>query len=127
MARILIADDDVILIEMLRFRLEAAGHLVDVVYDGKAALDRAIELVPDLIVIDAMMPVLSGLDLVTRLKADPKLASIPVVMLTARKGGADISAALDRGVDAYLTKPFVPHELLRRIESLLMPAEGAGE
>ena len=122
MARILIADDDVILVEMLRFRLEAVSHEVISALDGLAALETAAETRPDLIVLDSMMPVISGPEVLARLKANENLKDIPVVMLTARKGESDIVAALKSGVDEYLTKPFIPQELLVRIENLLARA-----
>ena len=122
MARILIADDDVILVEMLRFRLEAAAHEVVAALDGQAALASAGAQRPDLIVLDSMMPVISGPAVLARLKADPNLNDVPVVMLTARKGESDVVAALKSGVDEYLTKPFIPQELMVRIENLLARA-----
>tara|TARA_R110002124_G_scaffold287205_1_gene471200 strand:- start:8221 stop:8592 length:372 start_codon:yes stop_codon:yes gene_type:complete len=122
MARILIADDDIILVEMLRFRLEAAAHEVISALDGLAALETAAAKRPDLIVLDSMMPVISGPEVLARLKADENLKDIPVVMLTARKGESDIVAALKSGVDEYLTKPFIPQELMVRIEKLLVRA-----
>ena len=122
MARILIADDDVILVEMLRFRLEAAAHEVVAALDGQAALASAGAQRPDLIVLDSMMPVISGPEVLARLKADPNLNDVPVVMLTARKGESDVVAALKSGVDEYLTKPFIPQELMVRIQNLLARA-----
>ena len=122
MARILIADDDVILVEMLRFRLEAAAHEAVAALDGQAALASAGAQRPDLIVLDSMMPVISGPEVLARLKADPNLNDVPVVMLTARKGESDVVAALKSGVDEYLTKPFIPQELMVRIENLLARA-----
>lgn len=119
MARILIADDDGILVEMLRFRLEAAGHEVMSASDGMAALEAAAAQRPDLIVLDSMMPVITGPEVLARLKADEDLKLTPIVMLTARKGESDIVAALKSGVDEYLTKPFIPQELLVRIDKLL--------
>lgn len=119
MAKILIADDDVILVEMLRFRLEAAGHEVVSASDGLAALETAAAQRPDLVVLDSMMPVISGPEVLARLKADDALKHIPIVMLTARKSESDIVAALKSGVDEYLTKPFIPQELMVRIDKLL--------
>ncbi len=119
MATILIADDDVILVEMLRFRLEAAGHEVVSASDGLAALETAAAQRPDLVVLDSMMPVISGPEVLARLKADDALKHIPIVMLTARKSESDIVAALKSGVDEYLTKPFIPQELMVRIDKLL--------
>ena len=122
MARILIADDDTILVEMLKFRLEAAGHEVVATSDGLSALDEVNHRKPDLIVLDSMMPVVSGPEVLARLKADDNLKRIPVVMLTARKSESDVVAALKSGVDEYLTKPFIPQELMVRIEKLLVLA-----
>ena len=120
MAKILIADDDAILTEMLRFRLENARHQVVTAADGMAALDRATSEPIDLIVLDSMMPVIAGPEVLARLKADPKTANIPVVMLTARSGETDVVAALKGGASEYLTKPFIPQELMVRIEKLLL-------
>ncbi len=115
MADILIADDDDILVDIIRFRLQGVGHQVICAGDGEAALQQAISLLPDLIVLDSMMPILSGMEALAALKQDKRTATIPVIMLTARKGEADIVAALDAGAADYLTKPFIPNELLSRI------------
>ncbi|MBX7535357.1 MULTISPECIES: response regulator transcription factor [Qipengyuania] len=119
MADILVADDDPILVEILKFRLEGAGHSVSIATNGEEALAAARENRPHLIVLDSMMPVLSGPEVLTELKADPDLSTIPVVMLTARDGEADIIAGLEGGAADYLTKPFIPQELLVRISGLI--------
>ena len=119
MADILIADDDPILVEILKFRLEGAGHTVTFASDGGLALETAQKLRPDLIVLDSMMPVMSGPAVLAALKADPDLKDIPVVMLTARSGEADIVSGLKGGAAEYLTKPFIPQELLVRISGLV--------
>ena len=115
MAQILIADDDDILVDVIRFRLLGAGHEVASAGDGEIALQQAISLLPDLIVLDAMMPILSGMEVLVALKLDVRTSRIPVIMLTARKGEADIVKALEAGAADYLTKPFIPNELLSRI------------
>lgn len=120
MARILIADDDVILTEMLRFRLEGAQHEVIVASDGREALAKAAAENPDLIVLDYMMPVITGPEALARLKDAPETARTPVVMLTARDGENDIVSTLKAGASEYMTKPFIPQELLVRIERLLL-------
>ncbi|WP_245805952.1 response regulator transcription factor [Erythrobacter donghaensis] len=120
LAKILIADDDVILTEMLRFRLEGARHEVITAADGLEALDKAKEGRPDLIILDSMMPVIAGPEVLARLRANPQSAATPVVMLTARNGEGDIVAALRGGANEYLTKPFIPQELMVRIEKLLL-------
>lgn len=119
MADILVADDDPILVEILKFRLEGAGHSVSIATNGEEALAAARENRPHLIVLDSMMPVLSGPEVLSELKADPDLSTIPVVMLTARDGEADIIAGLEGGAADYLTKPFIPQELLVRISGLI--------
>lgn len=119
MANILIADDDPILVEILQFRLEGAGHNVRVAGDGQEALNMIKARAPDLVVLDSMMPILSGPEVLTALKDDPKTSRIPVVMLSARKGEDDVVAAIKSGASEYLTKPFIPQELLVRIEMLL--------
>lgn len=119
MPKILIADDDIILTEMLRFRLESAGHEVVTAGDGMQALDRAKAEPLDLIVLDSMMPVVSGPEVLARIKADPDTARIPIVFLTARSGESDVVTALKGGASEYLTKPFIPQELMIRIEKLL--------
>ena len=119
MAEILIADDDPILVEILRFRLEGAGHSVSVARNGEEALTFARENPPELIVLDSMMPILAGPEVLAELKSDTTLRHIPVVMLTARDGEADIIAGLKGGAAEYLTKPFIPQELLVRISGLL--------
>ena len=119
MANILIADDDPILVEILKFRLEGAGHRVTVARDGDQALTAARTDLPDLIVLDSMMPIISGPEALAELKSDPDLSLIPVVILTARDGESDIIAGLTGGAAEYLTKPFIPQELLIRISGLL--------
>lgn len=118
-ARVLICDDDPLLLELIEFRLAAKGYEVIRAADGGEALVRAAEDVPDIIVLDGMMPKSDGFEVLTRLKADDRLADIPVVMLTARKGERDIVSALEKGADDYLIKPFIPEELLARIARLL--------
>lgn len=115
MAWILVADDDDILREMLRFRIELAGHQVVSATDGQNALEYASSGKVDLVVLDAMMPILSGIEVLKDLRAKPATAALPVIMLTARKGERDVVTALENGADEYLTKPFIPQELLLRI------------
>ncbi len=119
MAVILVADDDDILVELARFRLEHDGHSVLAATDGRAAVVSARKYMPDLIILDAMMPVLNGLEVLHELKHDAETSAIPVLMLTARKGEADVIAALKSGASDYMTKPFAPQELAARVDVLL--------
>ena len=115
MAEILIADDDEIIIDLIKFRLESEGHNVVAAADGEAVLALLQNYRPDLIVLDSMMPMISGMEVLTMIKRAPADKNIPVIMLTARKGEADIVAALEAGASDYLTKPFMPQELITRV------------
>jgi DNA-binding response OmpR family regulator len=123
MPAILIADDDELLAALVQFKLEAAGHRVVIAENGAVALDAVKSERPDLIVLDAMMPVLTGSEVLTILKADPESAMLPVIMLTARRNQEDVVAALRGGAADYLTKPFIPEELLVRVETALALAQ----
>ncbi|MXP10393.1 response regulator transcription factor [Pseudoblastomonas halimionae] len=122
MAYILVADDDDILAELVQFRLEGSGHEVQIAEDGEAALEQTRARTPDLIVLDSMMPILSGPEVLRTLRAEERFAKIPVLMLTARNGQEDIVGALRGGASEYMTKPFIPEELLARVEKLLASA-----
>ena len=100
---------------LLEHKLAVAGFEVDIAEDGGAALELARTMKYDLMVLDAMMPVMDGFEVLRRLKNDPDTASLPVVMLTARRGEHDVLDALERGAAEYLTKPFIPDELVLRI------------
>ena len=118
-ASVLVADDDPLLRELVRFKLEAAGHALTLVGDGAAALAAAREGQPDLLILDSMMPILSGPEVLRALKEDPVTKAIPVLMLTSRKAQDDVVSALRGGAADYLTKPFLPEELAMRVEGLL--------
>ncbi|MDF1600818.1 response regulator [Mesorhizobium sp. YIM 152430] len=119
MKTILVCDDDPLLIELMEFRLRAKGFEVAVACDGAEALEKADEVRPAAIVLDAMMPRVDGFEVLSRLKANTALADIPLIMLTARKSETDIVSALDKGADDYLVKPFIPDELMARLSRLL--------
>lgn len=116
---ILIADDDSLLRDLLKHKLAAAGYAVDVAEDGGQALSLCLQQKPDLVVLDAMMPIADGFEVLRRLKTDPQTSAIPVVMLTALRREEDIVGALKLGAADYLVKPFIPDELVARIGRLL--------
>ncbi|MGW1611820.1 response regulator transcription factor [Streptomyces sp. NPDC002285] len=116
-ARILVAEDDEMQARLVRVYLERDGHTVQCVHDGRTALDRARTGWPDLIVLDVMMPEVSGLDVCRILRAEASL--IPVLMLTAQSTETDLLLGLDLGADDYLTKPYSPRELTARVRALL--------
>ncbi|RVQ69385.1 response regulator [Croceicoccus ponticola] len=130
MAYILVADDDDVLAEIVRQRLTAVGHEVTAVEDGEQLLEQVRYRMPDAILLDAMMPVRSGIETLIALKSDPVHSEIPIIMMTARRNQADVLAALKAGASDYVTKPFSPEDLALRIEGLLArrhyAAEGCG-
>lgn len=120
MAYIIVADDDPLLGDLVRFKLESAGHRVLTVADGQSAIDSIGAEQPDVLVLDAMMPVVSGRQVLQRVRAQPATAALPIIMLSARKGQEDVVSALQLGANDYVTKPFMPDELLLRIQTLLI-------
>ncbi|MDR7277178.1 response regulator transcription factor [Catenuloplanes atrovinosus] len=116
---VLVAEDDERQAEVLRQYLEADGHRAVVVHDGQAALDHALRHPPDLIVLDVMLPLVSGLQVCRRLRQE---SSVPVLMLTARTEEEDQLVGLELGADDYLTKPYSPRVLMARIRGLLRRA-----
>jgi two-component system, OmpR family, response regulator MtrA len=118
-ARILVADDDVDIRELIEFKLSTLGHEIIAVNDGAAAVDACREHKPDLAVLDVMMPGMSGLDAIRVIRGDESMADIPVILLTARAQESDVETGFDSGADDYITKPFSPRELASRVQALL--------
>lgn len=116
---ILICDDDDLLLELLQHRLGARGYRVMLARDGREAIEQARKQQPDAVVLDAMMPVVDGYQVLRRFREDPALANVPIIFLTARKQEEDIVEALKLGASDYLAKPFIPEELLARLSRLL--------
>ncbi len=116
--RILIVDDDPEIRHILKRGLAYEGYTVDLAEDGTTALARALQVSPDLVILDLMLPDMDGMEVCRRLRAgDPE--GRPILMLTARDGVPDKVAGLDAGADDYLVKPFVMDELLARVRALL--------
>ncbi len=118
-ARVLVVEDDASLTELLRYNLEADGFSVEVVTSGEDAEVAVRETPPDLIVLDWMLPGVSGIELCRRLRAGKVTRGLPILMLTARAEEADRVRGLTTGADDYVTKPFSPAELLARVKALL--------
>jgi DNA-binding response OmpR family regulator len=119
--RVLIIEDDPTVAEVVARYLEREGYAVDVVSDGAAGLRLALQNVPDLVVLDLMLPSIGGLEICRRLRA---VAPIPIIMLTARVEEADRIIGLELGADDYVAKPFSPRELTARVKAVLRRATG---
>jgi len=115
---VLCADDDRDILALLALRLERAGFRVAQAVDGEQALALARDLLPDVLVLDVMMPRMTGTEVVTALRADPATANLRVVLLSARAQEADVERGLGAGADAYLAKPFQAPELIELVGRL---------
>jgi DNA-binding response OmpR family regulator len=122
MARVLVCEDEPDILALIVARLSREGHEVATATDGAAGLRTALERPHDLVIIDWMMPGLSGLEVCTALRAHPEARSLPIIMLTARAQQSDIDAAFAAGVDDFLIKPFRSGELQARVADLLARA-----
>lgn len=117
--RILIADDEQNQLELLSFNLKQDGYEVIVATNGQDVLDIVADQLPDLIILDWMMPEISGIDVCRHLRSSKDTKSIPIIMLSARGEESDRTLGLDVGADDYMTKPFSPRELLARVRAVL--------
>lgn len=117
--RILLIEDDENITELVRYNLERADYKVDAVADGEDGLYRASEEAPDLILLDWMLPNLSGLEICRQLRRNAETQNIPIIMLTARADEPDRIRGLETGADDYICKPFSPKELIARIQAVL--------
>ncbi len=115
---ILVVDDERHIVRLVEVNLTRAGYEVVSAYDGVEALEKIEENIPDMIVLDVMMPRMDGFEVLKKLQADPKYKDIPVIMLTAKAQDADIFKGWQSGVSSYLTKPFNPKELLVFVERI---------
>ena len=118
-ATILVVEDEPGIQEVLKFNLSQQGHDVIVASDAEDALNLLRGALPDLILLDWMLPGLSGVDLAKRIRSDGRLKNIPIIMLTARAEERDKVLGLETGADDYITKPFSPRELMARIKAVL--------
>lgn len=121
---VLIVDDEQDVVDLLAYNLQRSGYKTVSAPDGPAALQKAREQQPSLIVLDLMLPGLDGMEVCKRLKSDSKTASIPILMLTAKAEEVDRVVGLELGADDYVTKPFSPRELVLRVKSILRRARG---
>ena len=119
MNEILLADDEPNQIELMKFNLEKNGFLVRSAYNGKQALDMIYEKKPSVLIVDWMMPKMSGIELCRELRSNKDTKLLPIIMLSARSEESDKSLGLDTGADDYISKPFSPMELVSRVKALI--------
>jgi DNA-binding response OmpR family regulator len=117
--RILLIEDEQDMAVMVSIRLESAGYYVRLVKDGREGFDIAKRDMPDLILLDIMLPSMNGYDICSALKVDKRCKKIPIIILTARAQKEDIERGFKSGADAYIVKPFDPEYLLARIGELI--------
>lgn len=117
--RILVADDEPHILMTLEDLLTQEGYIVIKASDGKKAVEEARKMLPDLIVLDVMMPKMNGFEVLERLKKDPKTMDVPVIMLTVRSASKDMEQGIQLYAEKYVTKPFEPELLLKEIEHSL--------
>jgi phosphate regulon transcriptional regulator PhoB len=122
MARILVIEDDPDIVELVRYNLENEGYEVASAADGRSGLDLLRRSDYDLVVLDLMLPQLSGLDVCKEIRREKKLEALPVIMLTARGEEADRVIGLELGADDYIAKPFSVREMVARVKALLRRA-----
>jgi two-component system phosphate regulon response regulator PhoB len=116
---VLVVEDEDALATLLQYNLEKEGYVVSVAGDGEEALTQVDERLPDVVVLDWMLPKVSGIEVCRRLRASPKTRNLPIVMLTARGEESDRVRGLDTGADDYLVKPFAMTELTARLRAVL--------
>lgn len=119
MARILVAEDEEDIRDLIEFTLSYVGHEVISVSNGEEAYQSARQVLPDLILLDVRMPIMSGIEACKKIKSDPETYRIPVVFLSAKGQDSEIKAGLEAGAVEYLLKPFSPDDLNRRLREIL--------
>lgn len=123
-ARILVVDDEPEAVELLEFNLAQAGFSVSSAQNGREAVKKARAELPQLIILDLMLPEVDGLDVCKMLRRDDTTARIPIIMLTAKASEVDRVLGLELGADDYVTKPFSPRELVLRVKKILQRSAG---
>src|SRR5689334_22021989 len=121
-ASVLVIDDEKDVLELVRFNLEKEYLDVITATDGQSGLDIGLNHKPDLVLLDLMMPGMSGLEVCRKLRGDDRTRAVPIIMLTAKAAEADKIVGLEMGADDYITKPFSPRELLARVRAVLRRA-----
>ncbi len=118
LGRVLVVDDDEVIRQLIAVNLQLEGFEVATAVDGQDCLDKVVEVAPDVITLDVMMPRLDGWETAVQLRKSPETAHIKIVLITARAQEEDIARGAHVGADAYLTKPFDPGEMIRVVREL---------
>ncbi len=121
---IMVVDDNPDLVEIVRITLESKGFAVRCAYDGTQVFDFLKKQKPDLVILDIMMPLMDGFEVLTRLKCNPATASIPVILLTEKGEHEDVIKGYERGAEYYIPKPFTKNQLLDGVNSILSRDQG---
>ena len=122
---VLVVDDERDILELVKYNLDKEGYQVTVVATGEDALAATRTKLPDIVILDLMLPGVDGLEVCRRLKGDPRTRNIPIVMLTAKGDEADVVTGLELGASDYVTKPFSPRVLTARIRAVLRRGDEA--
>jgi len=117
--RVLVVDDEEHIVELIKFNLENHGYEVITAYDGEEAITKAKKEMPNLIILDLMLPLIDGIDVCKKIKKDSETNNIPIIMLTAKSDETDKVIGLEIGADDYMTKPFGIRELMARVKAVL--------
>ena len=126
-ATVLVVDDDPVILKLLEVNFEMEGFQVVRASDGAEGLERARECRPDIVVLDVMMPRMTGYEVAKALREDAVTARIPIIFVTARAQSSDVERGMELGVDDYVTKPFDPLDLIARVNTLLARSQDEAE
>ncbi len=122
---ILVVDDETDICDLVSYNLGREGFRVVEEHDGQAGLDRVFKAAPDLLILDLLLPRMSGLEVLRAIRNEPRTRALPIILLTARATEMDKLVGFERGADDYLTKPFSPKELVARVRALLRRSRGS--
>ena len=126
-ATVLVVDDDPVILKLLEVNFEMEGFEVVRASDGAEGLERARAVLPDIVILDVMMPRMTGYEVAKALREDDHTAHIPIIFVTARAQSQDVERGMELGVDDYVTKPFDPLDLIARVNTLLARSQAAAE
>lgn len=124
--KVLVVDDEKHIVKLLEVNLEKAGYKVICAYNGYEALEKIKEDMPNVIILDIMMPEMDGIEVLKKIRENPQTKRLPVIMLTAKSSDEDIFLGWKEGADSYLTKPFEPAEVVVMVKGILKDIENYG-